>query len=223
MDDRLFEAINGLAGQSALLDAVMKAVASFGPYVLLGLVALLWLMPRPTTPRPVERRLVVYAVATAALALAFNQVLGQLWDRPRPFVAHQVTLLISASHDSSFPSDHAALGFGLALPVLLRRRDWGFALLGGALVLGFARVYVGAHYPGDIAGSFLVATVATSLVWSCRTYLEIPLEPLFGLLARLRLASSTDRVRPRQLLDGACPAQPTATLPPRPNAVEGGR
>jgi len=206
VDYDLFKGINGLAGHSGAVDALMEMIATKGPYILLAIMALLWLLPRPTVPRGLERRLVIYAGVTAAIALGSNQILGHLWDRPRPFVAHHVTLLIVGSHDSSFPSDHAALGFGLALPVLLGRRDWGLLLVVGALILSFARVYVGAHYPGDIAGSLIVAAITTAVVWACRGLLEIPIEWIMPLLARVRLASTTDTQPPPGLLGAPAPA-----------------
>ena len=199
MDYQLFKAINGLAGHNGAVDAIMEAIATKGPYVLLGLIALLWLLPSPNTPRGLERRLVLYAVLTAAVALGINQVIGHLWLRPRPFVAHHVTLLITGSHDSSFPSDHAALGFGLAFPILLGRRDWGLLMLVCAFILGFARVFVGAHYPGDIAGSFVIALILTALFWSMRGRLEILAEPILRIFARLRLASVADAAYPPAL------------------------
>jgi undecaprenyl-diphosphatase len=179
----------------------MKAIASLGPAVLLGLVGLIWLLPRPTAPRAVERRVVLYAVLAAAVGLGLNQVIGQLWARPRPGSGHAATQLLGASSDPSFPSDHATLAFGLALPVLLVLHRWGILLLAGALLLGFARVYVGRHYPGDILGSLAVALVATACVWAGRGQLERLIAPLLAALARVRLAGADDRRRPPALLD----------------------
>lgn len=203
IDYQLFRAINGLAGRNALADTVMKAIASLGPLVLIGLVGLLWLMPRPSAPRGVERRVVLYALLAAAVGLGINQVIGHLWVRPRPGVGHLTVQLLSGSGDPSFPSDHATLAFGLALPVLLVLRRWGILLLAGALLLGFARVYVGRHYPGDILGSFAVALLATACVWAARRRLERVAVPLLALLARLRLASADDTLRPLTLFDRA--------------------
>lgn len=203
VDYRLFQAINGLAGRNALADALMKAIASLGPVVLVGAVALLWFLPRPTAPRGVERRVVLYALLAAALGLGINQIIGHLWARTRPGVAHAATQLLGGSGDPSFPSDHATLAFGLALPVLLVLRRWGIPLLAGALLLGVARVYVGRHYPGDILGSFAVALVATACIWAGRARLEPLIAALLALLARMRLASAGDRRRPEALLDGA--------------------
>jgi len=196
VDYGLLQAINGLAGRNALADTLMKAVASLGPLVLLALLGLIWFLPRPTAPRAAERRAVLYALLAAAIGLGINQIIGHLWARPRPGVGHATTQLLGGSSDPSFPSDHATLAFGLALPVLLMFYRWGILLLAGALLLGFARVYVGRHYPGDILGSLAVALVTTACVWAGRGQLERVIAPLLAALARIRLANAGDRQRP---------------------------
>jgi undecaprenyl-diphosphatase len=175
-----------------MADSVIEAIANYGPLVLLAVLALIWLLPRPTAPRPVERRAVIYALLIAALALGANQVIGHLWARPRPGMKYVVTQLLSPSSDASFPSDHATLCFGLALPVLLVLRRAGVLLIVCSLVVGFARVYVGRHYPGDVLGSLVVAALVTGLVWQARGRIEWIVAPLLAILARLRLASVDD-------------------------------
>jgi membrane-associated phospholipid phosphatase len=76
-------------------------------------------------------------------------------------------------------------------------------LLCGALLLGFARVFVGAHYPGDIGGAFLIALAITSEVWVLRDLLEIPIEAILRLCARLHLASGEDIPYPPGLAGGS--------------------
>jgi undecaprenyl-diphosphatase len=58
---------------------------------------------------------------------------------------------------SSFPSDHAAVFFGLAAGLLFLSRPIGFAMLGYvALFVAVPRIYTGMHYPTDIlAGAFI--------------------------------------------------------------------
>ena len=61
----------------------------------------------------------------------------------------------------AFPSGHvirATLLFGL-VPVWLavhRRWLWTIAGMASALVIGFSRVYLDAHWPSDVAGGFLL-------------------------------------------------------------------
>ncbi|MGI8554575.1 MAG: phosphatase PAP2 family protein, partial [Dehalococcoidia bacterium] len=134
IDWRLFQLVNGLAGRVGLLDSLMKGCAQYLEYVLLILVATIWITPGEDYGVSIRRqRLVVYAVLAALLALGINQIIGHLWFRPRPFVAHSVKLLIQPSVDSSFPSDHAAGGFALAIAVLLADDRWARRL--GSLLL----------------------------------------------------------------------------------------
>jgi undecaprenyl-diphosphatase len=109
---------------------------------------------------------VIAAGLSVALALAIAQVIAHIWERPRPYVAHADTahLFIQASHDSSFPSDHATAAFAIAVSLLLRHRRIGVLAMIMATVLSVARVMVGTHYPGDVlAGALLGSAVALAL------------------------------------------------------------
>ena len=84
-------------------------------------------------------------------------------DRPRPFqVIAEPEPLITGTIGSSCPSGHAATSAAGAviLSVLVGRGVWRW-LVPLALVIGFSRVYVGVHYPGDVlAGALLGAAVS---------------------------------------------------------------
>jgi undecaprenyl-diphosphatase len=106
------------------------------------------------------------ALASAGLALLTNQVISHIWERARPTDAHPQAHLwfVHPSHDPSFPSDHAAASFAIAVSVLLVSRRAGSFFLAGAVAISVARVLVGLHYPGDIAGGALVGTASALVV-----------------------------------------------------------
>jgi membrane-associated phospholipid phosphatase len=164
LDYSLYKTINGLSGSSAG-DTLFKLLANDLQMVLVALVALTFLFPWETKRR--ERQTgAVLATAAAGLALLINQPIAAMVDRVRPYAAHpaHAHLLISRSHDPSFPSDHATGAFALAIGIWLYDRTIGTVLLVLAALLAFSRVYVGTHYPGDVvAGAAIGIIVALAL------------------------------------------------------------
>jgi undecaprenyl-diphosphatase len=164
VDYSLYKDINGLSGGS-FTDHLFKFVANDLAGIMAVIVALAFLIP--VTMKAWERRNgAVLATASAGLALLINQPIAHLVDRTRPYLDHpaQAHLLISRSHDPSFPSDHATGAFALAMGLWLYDRTVGTFMLVLAGVLSFSRVYVGTHYPGDVvAGALIGSTVAVAL------------------------------------------------------------
>jgi len=160
MNYDLFRDINDLSGSDAL-DAVMKFSAKYLIYVAIVILVVLCAYRL--------RRHALAPVAAAAAGLVLTFLLGRLGaalhSERRPFQTHHVHELIDHSPGQSFPSDHATAAFGIALVALaFLSRAWGAVLFVLALLIGFARVYVGIHYPGDIGGGFLAALIGVGVV-----------------------------------------------------------
>jgi undecaprenyl-diphosphatase len=188
LDYDLFRAINGLAGRSRIVDAIMVGGAKFLPVVFALALVGLWLTWRPT-----NQRAAFLAGISALVALGIGQLIGMALPRPRPYLSHQVNLLISRTMDTSFPSDHATLGFAVAVLVWRFNRRAGTALLLIALLLAFTRVFVGAHYPSDVLGGAVLGTLTSMAIAtiSNASPLRNWLDALFALLVRWRLAART--------------------------------
>lgn len=166
MDYQLEHLINGPAGTHPLIDALMEGVAGGAEFLFLGLIAV-WFLYGWVRGRAQDRQGALTAFVAACGALTAIQVINHLWHRPRPFLAHPDTvhLLIARSGDPSFPSDHAAAAFAIAVTCCFFHRRLGLATLAVAALLAYARVYVGAHYPTDVlAGAALGALLAWLLV-----------------------------------------------------------
>src|ERR671934_1727053 len=101
---------------------------------------------------------VLVAVVTfAADAVSFG--VKDLVHRTRPFDAHPQIHPLYVVHSSSFPAGHAATAFAgaLLLSYLAPRAAPGFVVL--AALIGYSRVYVGVHYPGDVLGGVLIGVL----------------------------------------------------------------
>lgn len=156
----LFKTINDLTGNGAL-DSVMKAAASYAIYAVFAVLVVLCLLRlRDRAVRP------VLAVAAGLVATFLLGLAGAaIYHEKRPFQTHKVHQLVAHAGGQSFPSDHATAAFGISLAVLVFLSwRWGILLFILALLIGFARIYDGIHYPLDIAGALLAAAIGVGVV-----------------------------------------------------------
>jgi undecaprenyl-diphosphatase len=163
MNDQLLLFINGFAGQSPLLDALMVGIARDLVYVVFAVafICLGVLMYRN------ERAPVVYFFVTLVVSFVLLQLMS-LWNVDhRPFMDHRLTQLIPHAPGQSFPSDHTTVSTAIAAGVLFmtRFKKVGAMLLGAAVLIGVARIFVGVHYPADILGGLVTGLAGGGLVY----------------------------------------------------------
>jgi membrane-associated phospholipid phosphatase len=192
MDASLFRAINRLTARTGWAHPLFIAYAKYGVVVFPVLLLTGWWLARSRADID-ALAVIVWAGAGAVLALGLGQLIGHAVDRARPYaVMPTAHVLITRTSDFSFPSDHATAVGAVAAGLWLANRRLGLLAAGLAVVMAFARVYVGAHYPGDAAAGLLLgAGVVVALH-------PIAAEILRPILARLAQSPLRPLVAPRQ-------------------------
>jgi undecaprenyl-diphosphatase len=156
----IFRTINDWSGNS-VVDSLMTFFATYVIFIVFAVAAVLCgrrLLQRDLRP-------VLLVGISLIVTFGLGLVAGALHPELRPFQSHPVHQVVAHASGQSFPSDHATAAFGIALAVyVFLSRAWGAVLGALGLLIGFARVYDGIHYPSDIVGALLVAIVGVGLV-----------------------------------------------------------
>jgi undecaprenyl-diphosphatase len=168
-DALLFMQINGC--HHPMLDTLFLVITQFGNgWIAVPIVGAIIAVVTP-------RRYLVKALACAAvvgtLAGVANTQIKHAIKRPRPLAyvndaalqkdSFTVHVVGKPLRRQSFPSGHANTAFAAAaiLAFLYRGRFfWAFL---PALLIGYSRVYMGAHFPLDVLGGMVVGTAIAAL------------------------------------------------------------
>jgi len=169
LNHKLFMAINHL--HHPLLDPVMKACILLGGSLMVYQYALLLLLiavcRRDLMP---YRYISVYCLAVA-VSIGAEEGLKAMFQIPRPAATIGLDSILTLGEvklRNSFPSGHATFSFVTASVLGYRRPlPWKLPLYAFALLVAWSRIYVGAHYPLDVAGGALLGMGIGFTVWRC--------------------------------------------------------
>jgi membrane-associated phospholipid phosphatase len=161
IDRSWFLDLNSFARATPWLHAAFRDYAEYG--IVLFAAVLVWSWWRSRSSGDLKAvAAALWAPAGTLVAVGLNQPLGNWVREPRPYTSLQhVEVLVARSSDFSFPSDHAVMAGAVAAGVWLASRRLGRLTAVAAVLMAFTRVYVGAHYPGDVAVGLLFGAAVT--------------------------------------------------------------
>lgn len=193
-DQALFCLVN-TEWTTPLLDRVMPFMSKIGN---LGTVWFAVLGALAAFGKTTGRKAALAGLAAFAMGFAGAEVSKELVLRPRPFaVLPDVRLLIPKPASYAFPSGHTASSFAAASGAVLAARKllgkvppWGWSMLALAAAISYSRVYVGVHWPTDVAAGILLGVFGG---WLGATF-GLEFAPRLGVSPMRRKANDPQRL-----------------------------
>lgn len=100
-------------------------------------------------------------VFNAGITYAMKKIV----NRPRPAETDPSFTILKPASSRSFPSGHTSAAFSLATTLSIQHPKWYIIIPSYtfASLVGYSRIYLGAHYPSDVIAGALVGTGAAWL------------------------------------------------------------
>jgi undecaprenyl-diphosphatase len=162
LDAQIYLAVNRLPHSPAAdRFANYVTVLTVGGWIWMVVVGVAALFGVPGSRRALREIVPIVAGATWIVEYPTKT----LFRRRRPFIDIVRALVVGKKPGSwSFPSGHTAAAFATALVMSGHWRRLTPVFYAAASGIGFSRVYVGAHYPGDVASGALLGTALAEVL-----------------------------------------------------------
>lgn len=110
-------------------------------------------------------------LATYGITMGLKAII----KRPRPYIQYADDLVpVTTERSFSFPSGHTSFAFSTATSLCLQYPRWYVvtpAML-WACGIGFSRMYLGVHYPTDVASGALIGILSAYITFQIQQRLE---------------------------------------------------
>lgn len=154
LNSEIFFQIYNLSGHNYFIDRLMIFGAEYLIYLAFLAVVFLFL-------KEGRERKILFSII---ISLIFSQVIIWLirifYFEPRPFVTYPITPLIKHIADAAFPSGHTTMMSVIAFSYYFNKSKFSSLFIVAMLWVGFARIYVGVHYPLDILAGIVVGFIS---------------------------------------------------------------
>lgn len=150
------------------LEEAMRDVTSLGSFSVLTLIVVFVVGFLLITRRRLDA---LYLLAAVGTGTVLSMVLKAVFDRPRPELAASARIF-----SPSFPSGHATISavvfltLGALLASEVQSRALAVFFVGSATTLtvlvGLTRIYLGVHYPTDVAAGWALGASWALLCWA---------------------------------------------------------
>ena len=167
----LFLFLHNLTGHSLLFDALTIVFARYFQYIVIAYAVILAHRTFSNREKGINKTLyikkvlneVFWVLSSVTLAYVVSVIMKNAFALPRPFLSGTLPLFEYGGFNS-FPSGHATLFAALTISMFFFHKVRGFWFLASAIVIGFARVIAGVHYPIDIFAGYCIGGLSAYFV-----------------------------------------------------------
>jgi len=177
MNTQIFEAVQSITGVSAV-DNLMVYFAEYLVVLVPLSLVYIWFQGREAK----EDSVLTFASAVTGILAAY--LLGMFYTHQNPSVTYE-TIVAADPTENAFPSQHTATVFAASFGYLTRKRKkLGGLMVVAGLLTGFARVYIGEHWPVDVLGSILAGSAGIIVAYYGDRFVDM-LDPVFSFSERI--------------------------------------
>lgn len=126
----------------------------------------------------------LYTFYTVVTGLTVSYCMGLIYSHGNPSTVFDT--LVAQKPENAFPSQHTTVVVASALAYFQRdRRNLGLLMAAAAVLTGVARIYIGVHWPIDILGSLVAASLGLGVAYISWDRLEPVWRPALDLYDRI--------------------------------------
>ncbi len=158
--DDLFINIINIKMKHKYLDTIMYRATNLGGGVFSSLLVLILILIGSSNVRIMG----IEALVVLTLSQIVVHTLKRILSRERPYkIIEQLNTFGINLKDYSFPSGHTTASFSIATTIALNIPKLSILVFSIAIVVGISRIYLGVHYPTDVAAGILLG-IGTALI-----------------------------------------------------------
>ena len=179
--------------QNPVLDGIMPILTHFGDFKFLLLIVIAVILYAQITRRETLKKVAIIALAALLFSDAIAFVLKHMVHEPRPIMSlDNVRLLVREDDLNSFPSGHTTSTVAVVTALILNMKELSkkhylildIALVIFAVLIGFSRMYVGVHYPGDVLAGAVIGLIGAFAINHFKNQIFDILEGLKGIVSK---------------------------------------
>lgn len=153
--------------RNPLFDSFFIVITNSAAAIAFGIPGILFIVGLINKNKKLWHNSLAILIPVGISALLAN-ILKFSLDVPRPYEIYPFIVKLSAGGSPSFPSGHTADAFAFAIAVGLIYTRWyiAFPVIIWASLVGLSRMWLGVHFPSDVAaGALLGAICAILYIW----------------------------------------------------------